>query len=552
MSYYEEQENIYALHDLAKNSGQFRRRRRRGDALLQKKLADQVIVSKTLLDPANTLSNRAKKRLQKEESCNDLHSDVQYSLNKHQRWKTVSLISKPLTSQACTWRKMGRSTRFPRKEKDKNFPTSKQHCGNGETWKRTKLNRQKFSSTSSSLTLFSKFSPEKLSEIIKRGLGQQNLGKRTTALTCRMRAAATTKTKKNSRTSLTLGDFLTSSSPPKSTERTRQSSSWSFIDAKPECSAKNVQPKPADLVDISAVTHASSMFEVIDIQTRTLQNFDFREMISLLEDKRVVVRWIDSDRVMVDVTYQVRLSGDEPIRKPLLILFMELRDDARILRIRINANARYLGAMDREAFLHSAKRQKDFMSLFQLITDTVRSLRLKERDIRKEKTRCSDNPSYFAPEVNSQLLAEKSDRCHEYDRLQFLREVERATDQRLRDESEHHPSVCCRCSPSKQLDLFATNAGMACRDCITSNLVHQLRLDRAPVDVPLKSTENVTSIDLLYAVLPAPLISELIKVSIHTIGRASLSRHLVAVKVPPMFLDVDSPALSLSVFIALA
>ncbi|KAK6051658.1 hypothetical protein COOONC_10841, partial [Cooperia oncophora] len=40
-----------------------------------------------------------------------------------------------------------------------------------------------------------------------------------------------------------------------------------------------------------------------------------------------------------------------------------------------------------------------------------------------------------------------------------------------------------------------------------------LRLDRAPVDVPLKSTENVTSIDLLYAVLPAPLISEVIKVS---------------------------------------
>ncbi|KAK6048260.1 hypothetical protein COOONC_14235, partial [Cooperia oncophora] len=131
----------------------------------------------------------------------------------------------------------------------------------------------------------------------------------------------------------------------------------------------SAQPKPADLVDISAVTNANSVFEVIDIQTRTLQNFDFHEMTSLLEDQRVVVRWIDSDRVMVDVT----LSGSESMR---MLDIWEI--------------------WNREAFLHSAKRQKDFMSLFQFITGTVRSLRVKERDIPKEKTRCSDNPSYFA------------------------------------------------------------------------------------------------------------------------------------------------------------
>ncbi|KAK6040095.1 hypothetical protein COOONC_22400, partial [Cooperia oncophora] len=357
------------LHDLAKNSGQFRRRRRRGDALLQKKLADQVIVSKTLLDPANTLSNRAKKRLQKEESCNDLHSDVQYSLNKHQRWKTLNVptllesnrhsdLEVLVANRVITPRRLadiealnvtgvhveenGTVNTISTKgkgQKSELSPTSKQHCGNGETWKRTKLNRQKFSSTSSSLTLFSKFSPEKLSEVDnKKGswTTKSRQADHSSDLSdescCYDEDEEELEVAESSpRTSLTLGDFLTSSSPPKSTERTRQSSSWSFIDAKPECSAKNVQPKPADLVDISAVTHASSMFEVIDIQTRTLQNFDFREMISLLEDKRVVVRWIDSDRVMVDVTYQVRLSGDEPIRKPLLILFMELRDDARIL-----------------------------------------------------------------------------------------------------------------------------------------------------------------------------------------------------------------------------
>ncbi|KAK6012843.1 hypothetical protein OSTOST_21979, partial [Ostertagia ostertagi] len=139
---------------------------------------------------------------------------------------------------------------------------------------------------------------------------------------------------KASRSLFTLGDFLVGSSPPKSPtpELEEESDSWVFVDEEPECSTEGAHPKPADLVDISAATSANSIFEVVDIETQNLQNFDFREAISLLEHERVAIRWIDSERVMVDATYQARLSGDEPIRKPLLILFFELHQDSHVLR----------------------------------------------------------------------------------------------------------------------------------------------------------------------------------------------------------------------------
>ncbi|KAK5968259.1 hypothetical protein GCK32_011388, partial [Trichostrongylus colubriformis] len=214
---------------------------------------------------------------------------------------------------------------------------------------------------------------------------------------------------KTHRSSLTLGDFLPECSPAKSipNERDRKSSSWSFVDAEPKCSKESIQPKPADLVDISAVTNAHTVFEVLDLKTKKLQNFDFHQSISYLEQERCTVRWIDSERVMVDATYQARLSGDEPMRKPLLILFFELRENANILRVRVNANVRYGEVENREAFLYRTRRQTDFTSVFQNIIEFVRSLRLRKLDDPKKESRCSENPAYFAAEVNSEVLAVK-------------------------------------------------------------------------------------------------------------------------------------------------
>ncbi|KAK5971062.1 hypothetical protein GCK32_011499, partial [Trichostrongylus colubriformis] len=195
--------------------------------------------------------------------------------------------------------------------------------------------------------------------------------------------------------------------------------------------------------------------------------------------------------------------------KPMLILFFELQEDSRVLRIRVNASSRYLSGFDRDAFLYRAGRQSDFVSLFHHITESVRSLR--KLDAPKEKSRFSENTELFAADVNSEMLAIKANRCSEYDRLQFLRDLMNDVDG-TNDEPEYIPSVRCCCSSSK-CELFETKDGMSCKDCITSYVVHQLRLNRAPVDIPLVSTEDLSSIDLLYAILPAPLISVLLKMS---------------------------------------
>ncbi|KAK6040096.1 hypothetical protein COOONC_22399, partial [Cooperia oncophora] len=307
------------------------------------------------------------------------------------------------------------------------------------------------------------------------------------------------------RSSLTLGDFLVSSSPPKDVEAgnvEQESDSWVFVDVEPECSEESTQPRPADLVDISAATNANSLFEVI----------------SLLEEERVVVRWIGQDRVMVDATYQARLRGDEPVRKPLLILFLELREGGHILRVRVNANARYRRDLDREAFIYRAQRQNDFMSLFHHIVGTVKSLR--ESEVHEEKSRCSEHMEFFAAEVNSEELAVKADRCNEYDMLEFLKNVMNDADGSGNSEPERP-------------ELFETRDGTSCRDCITSYIVHQLRLNRIPVNIPLTCNENLSNIDLLYTVVPAPLISMLLKMSLLILLPASRSQQDVTSCVCP-------------------
>ncbi|PIO75364.1 hypothetical protein TELCIR_02584 [Teladorsagia circumcincta] len=270
----EEQENILAPRDMAKNSKQCYngRRYRRGDALLRRKLADHVVVSKTLYDPADTLSNINVPSLLENNGRSDLE---------------VFVVDRVITPRPNNL-----------------FVLSENKKG---SW----------ASKSRHIHYDSHVSHESCTddELDERPDGFQE-GTRT------------------SRSLFTLGDFLVGSPPPKSPilELEEESDSWVFVEEEPECSTESAQPRPADLVDISAATSVNSIFEIVDIETRRLENFDLREAISLLEQERVAVRWIDSERVMVDATYQIRLSGDEPMRKPLLILFFELHQDSRVLR----------------------------------------------------------------------------------------------------------------------------------------------------------------------------------------------------------------------------
>ncbi|XGW05278.1 hypothetical protein V3C99_016004 [Haemonchus contortus] len=553
MSFDGVEEDYSLARDQAKNSRHPRsfRWQHRGNALLQKKLSDQLVVSKTIYDPANTLSKKAKKRLQKEEGLSDFQPDVQYSLNKYQRWKTLSVPTLLENSGRSNLEILvvNRVITPRRLTAIENLNVSEVHAEENGAIRTisTKGKGHKYSHFQAALRerrevdkdevepariLINVVEPHPVTKILA-GKAQRKSKKGSFTTKSRHPNYSTEvshtscsedsededpfdpgEQTKARRSSFTLGDFLQECCPSTSCsrERSRKSSSWSFVEEKPVCPPESDQPRPADLVDISAITNVNSVFEVIDLKTHSLQNFSFPDTISRLEQERFAVRWIDPDRAMVEATYHVRLSGDEPIRKPLLILFFELREKGRILRLRINADVQYVEDKDREVFIDGIIRRKDFPSSFQFILETVRSLRLRELEIPKENSRCSENPGYFAPEVNSNALAVKAGRCHEYDKLQFLRNAESLTDYH-KGATQITSSNCSRCSSSTRSELFETRDGMTCRECIASDLIHQLRLNRAPIDIPLLPAENLSNFDLLYGVVPALLITELIKVS---------------------------------------
>ncbi|RCN29895.1 hypothetical protein ANCCAN_24343 [Ancylostoma caninum] len=79
---------VYSYHKLVNkdphlNTG----RRKRCDRFPGKKDADKVIVAKSIYDPQNTLSKRRRRRLHADRS-DGFCTDVPYSMNKQERWKT--------------------------------------------------------------------------------------------------------------------------------------------------------------------------------------------------------------------------------------------------------------------------------------------------------------------------------------------------------------------------------------------------------------------------------------------------------------------------------
>ncbi|KHJ88562.1 hypothetical protein OESDEN_11644, partial [Oesophagostomum dentatum] len=61
--------------------------------------------------------------------------------------------------------------------------------------------------------------------------------------------------------------------------------------------------------------------------------------------------------------------------------------------------------------------------------------------------------------------------------------------------------------------------GMACRQCIASCIMHQLRLNRFPLEIPLLSP-NGRPLDLLHALLPVSLVSLIIEKSYNYLYKA--------------------------------
>ncbi|VDL82651.1 unnamed protein product [Nippostrongylus brasiliensis] len=129
---------------------------------------------------------------------------------------------------------------------------------------------------------------------------------------------------------------------------------------------------------------------------------------------------------MIDASYLVKNAPEEPVRQPILILFFELRENGKVLRVRINTNIQYKAPMDSEALIFMVKRQKDFLSLFNSILDFIRSLRVRNLDIPAKETRFNKTPANFSANVNGHRLAvemERVQRCDDYEMQRSLREM---------------------------------------------------------------------------------------------------------------------------------
>ncbi|KAL6726080.1 hypothetical protein Aduo_008088 [Ancylostoma duodenale] len=92
-----------------------------------------------------------------------------------------------------------------------------------------------------------------------------------------------------------LGDFLLHEQPSPSTKRVKKSTDESELAS----SFEAISVKPPSLIDISAATNTTHIFEIIDVNFDKLEKFDLREEITLVVPQYFTVRWFGGKRVSV-------------------------------------------------------------------------------------------------------------------------------------------------------------------------------------------------------------------------------------------------------------
>ncbi|KHJ77772.1 hypothetical protein OESDEN_22608 [Oesophagostomum dentatum] len=113
------------------------------------------------------------------------------------------------------------------------------------------------------------------------------------------------------------------------------------------------------------------------------------------------------------------------------------------------------------------------------------------------------------------MLASKAQRCSELDKLKYIEPYYSLNDYEVIFRTQEDPVICYQCKSTYHTDLFLTMDGMACRQCIASCIMHQLRLSLFPLEISLFSP-NDRPLDLLHALLPVSLVSLIIEVRVVT------------------------------------
>ncbi|KAL6742975.1 hypothetical protein Aduo_016063 [Ancylostoma duodenale] len=434
----------------------------RGNAQLHRRMAEKVVISKTIHDPTKTLSKRAERRLLAlliDEFC----PYVPYSLNKRQRWQTITPTSLLRVQHPTGLDAMVVNRRIGPAKGKRHRTHRKQKC---------------FEESLHAIEQFPGTESGEDSESSTAGVPF-------------------------SRPLLTLADFMQQPSPSHATLLPKSS-----IDI---CSKEVAPKKFPHLIDIFRETNAPHVFEVIDVDLARLKPFNFREEISkIAQDDRVDILWFGEHRVRIDASFRVRVPANEPLHSPLLIIFLERRNSTT-LRIRINANATYSLTWDDYQLNRALEEQDDLPSLYHTIVSFIWNLRKTEAERWREepKTRFNACKENFTRKVNGGRLAVQAKSYSVYDQLRFLNEQHESTrsfpiDDNLEQNAKDPPEGCCSCESTMKSDLFSWKNGLICKDCVAHSVVRQIRLSQFPVDVPLDTKSGFSVVDLLFAILPLP------------------------------------------------
>ncbi|EYC37268.1 hypothetical protein Y032_0810g2459 [Ancylostoma ceylanicum] len=401
MSLCDPEEYLHDYHQLANkgprvNAG----RRKRCDCFPGKKDTDKVIVAKSIYDPQSTLSKRKQRCLHADRS-DGFSTNVPYSINKQGRWKTANPATLLGNHPSCDFELCVINREVTTQGDD----VTQMHVLNDDSVlavgsagrKKSirhfikQLNEKRGidkEEVEPARILFSIVNPPRLTHLKTRELRYERVFRldNKTRLTRKRKKWADSNTEPSMEmhpsiedeaddnsdvfceptrnSNFTLGDFITSKKPSTSSPRVRRlrrsseaDSSFEIISSKPS--------KPAKMVDISEVTNAPHIFEIIDVKLSNLDDFDFKQEITLLLPGYCTARWFTPERVSISSNGSV---------EPMFVLFFEALQSLGILRIRLNMKAQQLPALDKEVLVNLLQTRKNFPSLFEDLIEFIFSL----------------------------------------------------------------------------------------------------------------------------------------------------------------------------------
>ncbi|CAJ0596844.1 unnamed protein product [Cylicocyclus nassatus] len=222
----------------------------------------------------------------------------------------------------------------------------------------------------------------------------------------------------------------------------------------------------------------------------TLSAAGKQQTIPLLAPGYCTVHWFGSERASV--------ASKSPAN-PMFVFFFEVKKDEDILRIRVNTTGQFTALKSKASLIMLLETRKNFPSLFNDLLEFVYKL---EKPFPPESSqRFKTYKDNFMLKVNSANFASVATRADVFEQSEFLRPYYK------------NYGLESGLKPKARLNFILTRDGMICRECVAFTIIHEMRLNRLPFNIPFVADYKSSPLDLLYAVLPLPVMSLLVKTS---------------------------------------